>query len=59
MSKLKIDSLKAGETQVASITVAFTARELGNIVLGVFTPVLAKHSKSFSLKRAGTRQSRH
>ena len=23
--------------------------ELGNIVLGVFTPVLAKHSKSFSL----------
>ena len=49
MSKLEIDSLKAGETQVASITVAFTARELGNIVLGVFTPVLAKHTKSFNL----------
>jgi hypothetical protein len=26
-----------------------TALELGNIVPGVFTPVLAKHSKSFSL----------
>jgi hypothetical protein len=25
------------------------ARQLGNIVSGVFTPVLAKHSKSFSL----------
>src|SRR5579864_6420066 len=27
----------------------FTGRESGNIVSGVFTPVLAKHSKSFSL----------
>src|SRR5947209_15578424 len=27
----------------------FAAPEFGNIVLGVFTPVLAKHSKSFSL----------
>jgi hypothetical protein len=27
----------------------FTGPEFGNIVSGVFTPVLAKHSKSFSL----------
>ena len=27
----------------------FTGPEFGNIVPGVFTPVLAKHSKSFSL----------
>ena len=27
----------------------FAAPEFGNIVSGVFTPVLAKHSKSFSL----------
>jgi hypothetical protein len=27
----------------------FTCAEFGNIVTGVFTPVLAKHSKSFSL----------
>lgn len=26
-----------------------TLREFGNIVLGVFTPVLAKHTKSFDL----------
>ena len=28
---------------------AHVTAELGNIVPGVFTPVLAKHSKSFSL----------
>jgi hypothetical protein len=28
---------------------ALRTRELGNIVTGVFTPVLARHSKSFSL----------
>jgi hypothetical protein len=30
-------------------TSAVTAVQFGNIVPGVFTPVLAKHSKSFSL----------
>jgi hypothetical protein len=27
----------------------FTGLKFGNIVLGLFTPVMAKHSKSFSL----------
>lgn len=33
----------------ASGSLRFTPPEFGNIVLGVFTPVLAKHSKSFNL----------
>ena len=36
--------MKAGTTTVLNATL-----NLGNIVSGVFTPVLAKHSKSFSL----------
>jgi len=36
--------MKAGTTTVLNATL-----NLGNVVSGVFTPVLAKHSKSFSL----------
>jgi hypothetical protein len=42
--------IKNNEGQERLQTVAaLRTRELGNIVTGVFTPVLARHSKSFSL----------
>jgi hypothetical protein len=37
-----------GQERLQTIA-ALRTRELGNIVTGVFTPVLARHSKSFSL----------